>query len=250
MKLELREPVKFAGALELKEDFMILGYLRVSTRKQSNEGYGLDVQEESIRTFCARSFPNIPIKFYRDEGISGVVPFEDREDGAKLINDVQAGDVVISKDPSRFGRKCYICVNLLEKLESIGATLGNSLSGNIVKDADSKFTFHLFAGLAEKDYAMLVSNMEEGKKIKAEKGGNIGGGVPFYMESSNKGDHYEPTEAGIKKLGELIKMFDNNIMQKTIAELLGFSPATVSKYKKLYKSGIIQDDYNKHKREL
>lgn len=226
---------------------MIRAYLRVSTRKQASEGNGLDAQEISIRNFCAYSFPDKSIVFYKDDGVSGTVPFEERPEGMKLLNDLNNDDLVVTKDPSRFGRRCIISIGLLNKIEQMGGIVATSLSGNIVKDADSKFMFHLFSALAEKDYEMLVSNMEEGKKVKAKKGGNTGGGIPFYLiKSHKKGEHYEPTETGIEKLSKMIEMFDTGMSGKEMARLLEFSPSTISKYRKLYKSGDLENDLIKY----
>lgn len=229
---------------------MIRAYYRVSTRKQAREGNGIEAQQKSVKSFCKNVFPDLKIVDYIDDGISGVVPFEEREAGKRLMNDIRQGDYVISKDPSRFGRKCLICVNLIELVEGKGGIIANSLSGNIVNDPDSKFMFHLFSALAEKDYTMLVTNMEQGKKVKAEKGGNVGGGVPFYMESSKDGEHYTPTIKGMTTLGLMIDMFEKGKSGKEIAQSLGFSPSTVSKYKKKFTSGELNQDYKLHKHIL
>ena len=58
-------------------ELRILGYVRVSTDRQADEGLGLEVQEEAIRSWCStRNFELLLI--HRDEGLSGSLDPGDR----------------------------------------------------------------------------------------------------------------------------------------------------------------------------
>lgn len=92
----------------------------------------------------------------------------------------------------------------------------------------------------------LSTLSREAVKRKREAGGHVGGGARFYMISNNDGEHYQPDSGGIVKLGRMIELFNSKAKGKDIAIELEFSPATVSKYKKLWKSGAIQADYDRY----
>src|SRR2546426_4995078 len=58
-------------------------YARVSTEEQ-RERQSIETQIDFARSWCKRE--NIPlVDIYRDEGISGTVPFEDRPGGKRLL---------------------------------------------------------------------------------------------------------------------------------------------------------------------
>ncbi len=96
----------------------------------------------------------------------------------------------------------------------------------------------------------LINLSKRAINNKRENGGNVGGGVPFYMASSTNGDHYEPTKEGVEQLGRMIALFNAGTMQKEIARTLGFSEGTISKYKRRHETGKLQDDFNNAHLEL
>ena len=63
----------------------LVGYIRVSTDRQAEEGLGLEVQEDSLRSW-ARSNGHRVAKVLRDEGISGSNGIETRVGSRKPSN--------------------------------------------------------------------------------------------------------------------------------------------------------------------
>jgi DNA invertase Pin-like site-specific DNA recombinase len=60
-----------------------VGYLRVSTEEQANEGVSLAVQEERIRAYCVGA-GLVLVHLVREEGVSGTKALTDRPAGSQL----------------------------------------------------------------------------------------------------------------------------------------------------------------------
>ncbi|MCX4462214.1 recombinase family protein [Streptomyces sp. NBC_01728] len=52
----------------------LVGYIRVSTDRQVEDGFGLAVQEKMIRTWSRQQGHTLGRAIYRDEGYSGTLP--------------------------------------------------------------------------------------------------------------------------------------------------------------------------------
>jgi len=67
-------------------------YIRVSTEEQAKEGYGLESQERILRAFVAsnsdKNWVTSEALMYRDEGISGVLPVQERPALSRLKMDI------------------------------------------------------------------------------------------------------------------------------------------------------------------
>ena len=69
-----------------------VGYIRVSTADQAKEGVSLEAQADRLRAYCQMRGLNL-VEIVADEGVSGTVPFCDREGGRKVLAMVKAGMV-------------------------------------------------------------------------------------------------------------------------------------------------------------
>ncbi|MEU6688118.1 recombinase family protein [Streptomyces sp. NPDC046832] len=56
----------------------LVGYIRVSTDRQVEDGFGLAVQQKTIRTWCRQQGHTLGRAIYRDEGYSGTLPAPER----------------------------------------------------------------------------------------------------------------------------------------------------------------------------
>ena len=69
-----------------------VGYVRVSTADQAKEGVSLEAQADRLRAYCQMRGLNL-VEIIADEGVSGTVPFCEREGGRKVLAMVKAGMV-------------------------------------------------------------------------------------------------------------------------------------------------------------
>src|SRR3954452_18740250 len=95
-------------------------YCRVSTDRQAETGYGLAVQQKSIRAFIGQRHSRAP-RFYVDRGVSGAV--EDRPALAELLAQLQPGDVVLVARLDRLARDLLTQEFLLRDIRRRGADL-------------------------------------------------------------------------------------------------------------------------------
>lgn len=224
---------------------MIRIYLRVSTTKQSLYGFGLPAQEKAIMAFIDATLPGSDFEVYEEKAVSGTIPLNERPEGSRLIADLSEGDIVLTFDVSRFGRLNLTCQLAYKSITDAGGLVATIKNG-IIRNSNDKMMFDIMAAVAEQERVSFLEKAGAGLDAKRETGGNVGGGVPFYMISNNDGEHYQPDPDGIVKLGRMIELFNSKAKGKDIAHELEFSPATVSKYKGLWKSGTIQADYDRH----
>lgn len=66
-----------------------VGYVRVSTSMQAEEGVSLDAQEEKIRAYCQMSGLEL-VALIREEGISGSIPLDERTGGKMALSALKA----------------------------------------------------------------------------------------------------------------------------------------------------------------
>jgi len=92
-------------------------YIRVSTLDQAREGYSLDVQEKTLRKWCADR-KHIVNDLYSDKGISGK-DMDHRPDMMRLMKDAQDNkfDMVIFWALSRFTRSVSDLYTTMEKFQ-------------------------------------------------------------------------------------------------------------------------------------
>ena len=176
-----------------------IGYLRVSTDKQADEGYGLDVQEKSVVKYCiSEDFSNLVL--FIDDGYTGtkmerpaldevirlitafnenrtnvrinsfVVPKIDRL-GRTLLGTLQfIQDYIIcqkdSKSKLNRNREDITFISAEEKYLRVEPN-----------NPQSKFLLMLFAGLAEFDRDLIVQKLKNGMLARIEDGCWPGGGI-------------------------------------------------------------------------
>lgn len=226
-------------------------YLRTSTDTQDRDGFGDQAQLEEIKSYLKREHPNKEFVVYKDGGVSGTVPFEDRKQGAKLLSEMESGDFVIVRDVSRLGRTVYICSKFLYDADQAGVTLITAKDSSEIKGPSKRLMFFIFCALSENERLEILARTSAGVKVKKAIGGNVGGGIPFYMtKNPKKGGEYLPDPDGIELLGQMIAYFENpTITAAVFAESIGKSAPFISKHKKLFSDGTLLAEYEIYKTE-
>jgi len=146
---------------------MIIGYIRVSTDKQTTEN-----QRFEILKFADEK--NLKIDNWVEETVSGRKKYQDRKLGA-IIDDVKKEDVIIVSELSRFGRSLMEVMSLLHKLMEKEAKvfttkeqyeLGNNINSQVLA-----FAFGLSAQI-ERD--MISQRTKEALQRKKSEGMTLG----------------------------------------------------------------------------
>src|SRR5919199_803628 len=98
-------------------------YLRVSSLEQRDTGT-IETQRQYLEQYTAtRTFEVIDT--YADDGIAGTIPFHERPEGARLLEDARARrfDTVVCYKLDRVGRSLLNVIDAHDRLETLGVGL-------------------------------------------------------------------------------------------------------------------------------
>lgn len=224
------------------------GYLRVSTDKQADEGYGLDIQENKVVTYC------------RSMGYQNLVLFiDDGYTGTKMGDRPALGAVMDYIDRFNAGKtNIRIHTFLVPRMDRLGRTLLGTLQ--FIQDyivcardarqstinrnkedihfisvaepacsvspnnAQGKFLLTLFASLAEYDRDLIVRKLKDGMIARVEDGKWPGGGMtPYGYYYDEKADTLIVIPEQAEKIREVFRLYiEEKLSPQKIAARLGF----------------------------
>lgn len=253
-----------------------VGYIRVSTDKQADEGYGLTVQTNAIVNYCnQQGITNLLL--FSDDGVTGTKM--DRpalneiihmiEQYNKGLSNLRINTMIIPRI-DRLGRTLLGTLQFIQDyiLSAGGAnrslTNKNKEDINFVSvqegsirvdknDAQSKLMLTLFASLAEYDRDMIVRKMSDGRNARIASGKWMGGGNdPFgYCYNKEQGKLLVvPAEAD--KVRDVFRLFvEEKQSPQKIADTLGFKGDKVVReiLKRKTYAGYIRWNDNEYKGE-
>jgi DNA invertase Pin-like site-specific DNA recombinase len=154
-----------------------VGYIRVSTQGQAEDGVSLDAQEAKVRAWADLNGA-AEVVIFRDEGISGK-----RSDNRPGLQDalaaVSKGDALIVYSLSRLSRSTRDTLALSDLLTKREADLV-SLSEKIdTTTAAGKMVFRMLAVLSEFERDQIADRTRFALAHKRACGEKTGGDVPF-----------------------------------------------------------------------
>ena len=210
----------------------IYGYIRVSSEQQVKDGSSLDEQKRSIEEFVANKYGGRKVdKFFTDAGISGMKPLLERPGSRELTDTMDANDVIVATKLDRLARSFLEMVNMVPTLEESGITLffcdmfadipvvlpkekaktGLEAKMDMTRLANQNLLTNM-AQFAEIEREMIMSRLNGGKLVYAEKGYSIGGHVPF-------GYTKEYDDSGSRRRTKLVPVPEEQAVLKHIKAL-------------------------------
>lgn len=161
----------------------VLGYIRVSTARQAEEGAGLEVQEQRLRQWCMEGDHEL-IDVRRDEGVSGSLV--DRPGLALALADMEAGraELLAVYRLDRLARDLIVQETILERLARAGRQV-RSVTEPEIDGADPTRVLirQVLGAIGQYERALIVARMHAGREAKAAKGGYAYGSPPFGMRA-------------------------------------------------------------------
>lgn len=159
-----------------------VGYIRVSTNAQAEDDkFGISSQKEIIESYAKANDYEL-VKFYIDEGISGVK--ETRPELDKILystDDVEYSTVIVAKSDrvARDIKLYFYYLYTLEKknikLVSVSEDFNDDMGlGNVYRS--------ILLFVAEQERKNICARTSGGRNIKARSGGYAGGSVPYGYE--------------------------------------------------------------------
>ncbi|HJT58432.1 MAG TPA: recombinase family protein [Ktedonobacteraceae bacterium] len=154
-------------------------YLRVSTEEQ-REKQSIETQRTFARSYCASN--NIsPYGWYEDDGISGMIPLEQRKDGYRLLADARAGiiDAIFVYKLDRLGREPRLILNAVNDFESLGVQIISMTEPFETSNPSGRFLLTILSAVAGLERDTIIQRSMEGSNRLAREGAWLGGIVPF-----------------------------------------------------------------------
>lgn len=166
-----------------------LGYARVSTEEQAENGHGLDVQIARIQAY-AQAMGWELAEVITDDGYSGATL--ERPGLQRLLERIQAGEVagVIVAKLDRLSRSLRNLLNVYaDYFEATGTGLVSVAEQFDTNTPAGRLFFKLVGSFAEYERDVITERTASGRKAKASKGGYAGGGAPigYKAERGSKG---------------------------------------------------------------
>lgn len=154
-------------------------YCRVSSEAQQ-ERQTIEAQVEFAQKYC--DLNNIEItEIYKDDGITGTLPLQERPAGAQLLADAQAGhfQLVLIFKLDRLGRSTRVILNAVHDLDNLGAKVKSMTEPFDTSDASGRFLLTVLAGVADLERSNILQRMDMGATRAAKEGRWLGGIVPY-----------------------------------------------------------------------
>lgn len=150
----------------------VVGYTRVSSEGQAEEGWSLDAQERAI-TLHAQAHNWEVVAWYRDEGRSARSEKLDKRPAfAQMVADAEAGkfDSIIVHKLDRFSRNLLVTIDTLGKLEQVGVGFASVTESIDLATPIGKLMLSMLASLAAFYSDNLSAETRKGKQERKRQG--------------------------------------------------------------------------------
>ncbi|MFC6064400.1 recombinase family protein [Streptomyces ochraceiscleroticus] len=163
----------------------LIGYVRVSTDRQVEDGFGLAVQERMIRGWCRQQGHTLGRAVYRNEGYSGTLPAPDRPalaDALSEVEDGQAAGIIVGR-LDRLARRLVTQEAVLAQVWKNNGHVFTSGQGEILQndpeDPMRTAMRQMMGVFSELEHSMIVARLRAGRKEKAVQGRYAYGAPPY-----------------------------------------------------------------------
>jgi DNA invertase Pin-like site-specific DNA recombinase len=167
-------------------------------------------------------------KVFKDEDVSGTVPFNDRPMGKKLLREIKEGliDEVIVLRLDRLGRNTEDMLKTIKEFHKygVGVTSKNEGFSTMIDGKESPFTsfiIKMLSSLSEFEFNTIKEKTLEGierAKLRGVYKGRKTGAVESYSIFMRK-----------PKVKKILTMLNHNLSIRQICEVVECSPNTVMK---------------------
>lgn len=168
-----------------------VGYVRVSTAMQVEDGQSMDAQRAKIEAWA--SLNDYTIKaIHMDAGISGKRA-HNRPGLQAALDDCQRGDVLVVYSLSRLSRSIRDTLDISDKLAKVGADLCSISERIDTTSAAGKMVFRMLSVMAQFESDQISERVTMGMQHKKANGGRVGT-VPFGYKLAPDNDRLTPDD--------------------------------------------------------
>lgn len=164
----------------------VVGYIRVSTANQVENGDGLEIQSRKIVEYCKEKGWAVD-HIYADKGISGRI--QERPALLELLKDCEAGKVkkVVVYKSDRLSRELTVALWIETQFKKYDVELASVLDPDFDMDDPLQKAFKRIADIfAELEKDCISLRLREGRINNAKNGERGSGPIPFgYKKEAN-----------------------------------------------------------------
>ena len=155
------------------------GYCRVSTKNQANCGFSLDAQAAVIKSTALKQSLYLE-EIFVEEGVSASIPLLARKQGAKLLEKLRPGDMVIVVDADRLHRdKIDAALTRKEfKAKNISTFVINQ-GGIAAETPEQELIASIIDSVNEYRLSEIAKKIKQTKQYQRSRNEYLGGRVPL-----------------------------------------------------------------------
>jgi len=129
------------------------------------------------------------LEVYKDDGVSGVIPFSERKAARQLLQDADKGlfDTVLVFKLDRLGRTARNVLNAIAELEAKGLKVKSLTEPFDTETPTGRLMVTMLAGFADLDRSNIIERLQYGAEIAAKQGKWLGGIVPYGYRVDEQG---------------------------------------------------------------
>jgi DNA invertase Pin-like site-specific DNA recombinase len=211
----------------------VIGYVRVSTDRQAERGFGVVIQERAVRAWARRHGHRL-VEIHRDEGVSGSNGLDTRVGLAGALQglrDRKAHGLVVPR-LDRLARDLVLQETLLGEVRRLGGEVFSCSDAEAEflvddpADPSRRLIRQILGAVAEYERSMIALRLRAGRRSKAEAGGYAGDGSPPYGWEAVDGA-LRPVEPEQRVIGRARALRASGLSLRSIADSLhaeGFGP--------------------------
>lgn len=203
----------------------VVGYVRVSTDRQAEQGLGPEIQERTIRAWAKANGHRV-VEVFSDLGVSGSNGLGSRvglADALEQLRDRKALAIVVARI-DRLARDLIVQEQILAEARRIGGDVlscSAAEAGYLADDPDDpsrKLIRQVLGAVSEYERSMVALRLRMGRRRKAERGGFAFGAPPFGWRAEGRELVPVPTEQAV--LERIAEMRRGGFSLRAMAEAL------------------------------
>lgn len=198
----------------------IVGYLRVSTDQQVESGLGLEAQLKALEEYAKKTGCEIS-HIYRDEGISGAAPLDERHGLIEAISMLKKGDILLIAKRDRLARHrnslAMIEMAIQQKKARIISAAGEGTESEDEEDPMSYMMRGMTDLFSEFERLLIKSRTKAALRAKKDRGERVGH-IPFGYRLAYDGIHLEENELEQSVLKQIKELRVEGFSIREIAE--------------------------------
>jgi site-specific DNA recombinase len=169
-----------------------IGYVRVSTTGQADDGVSLEMQEAKIRGYCELHGIEL-LAIHRDEGISGGKVSNRPGLQAALEGVVKHRAALVAYSLSRISRSTIDLLTLAERIQKANGDLVSLRERIDTGSPAGRVAFRIMSALAEFERETVAERTREAMQFKKAQGKRVGS-IPYGSNLADDGESLEACE--------------------------------------------------------